>query len=156
MSAAKEPVVNTENASGVKQRPSQKPSVKPPQPKWPVVLLIGLLCAVPGAMVVNTLNLFQKPKAVVVATQPVQAVATDGIQAASSDVQATLTPVLAMNMTPAAEISFAQIDRIDQTLGVRAIVFRDGSRLNVDDFVLQQLPEEVRLRFAYSRDANAN
>ena len=156
MSAGKKPVVNAVNAASVKQKPLDRPSEKSQQPRWPVVLLITLLCAVPGAMVVNTLNLFQKPKAVVVATQHVQAVATNGIEAASRESQASSKPILAMNMTPAAEISFAQIDRIDQTLGVRAIVFRDGSRLNVDEFVLQQLPEEVRLRFDYSRNANAN
>jgi hypothetical protein len=56
-----------------------------------------------------------------------------------------------MNQTPANEIDLSMIDNILGTGASSTIIFRDGSRMALDPYTLEQLPRDIQLRVTYSR-----
>ena len=83
-------------------------------------------------------------EAVTSTTRPVQT--TRQVEASSSIVETT--PI---NTLPANQIRLEQIDSIGASGGQPVLRFKDGTSLNIDNFTLQQLPSDVRLRITYSR-----
>jgi hypothetical protein len=88
-------------------------------------------------------------QAVTGTTAPVEAApveSTGQVEPSSSIVETT--PI---NTLPANQIRLEQIDSISASGGQPVLRFKDGTSLNVDDFTLNQLPSDVRLRITYSR-----
>jgi hypothetical protein len=141
-----------------------KPSTKQDRskPKWPIWLLIGAGVLLPSLIVVNLFKSNTSPIARVVPVAATQAsIAQLGVDAQVNAMAATPTaettkPVEKMNLMPAENITPNFVDHVGAENGVRIMYFRDGSRRNLDDFTLQQLPEGTRASISYSRGSNAN
>jgi hypothetical protein len=140
------------------------PSKKQGRSKVHWVLWVGIAAGVvlPSILVVGLFNRNKPPisrvvPAPVVAAQSVStaSIAQEGTTAPSSAAR-VITPVQKMNLMPAENMTPNFVDHVGAENGVRIIYFRDGSKRNLDDFILQQLPAATRSSITYSRGSDAN
>jgi hypothetical protein len=153
----------------------RSPTVKPearPQPttplmkkdrsKWHWLLWVGIAVGVvlPSILVVGLFNRNKPPIARVVLERvaETQSVAPASIAQAGTAVPPTAAEVITvqkMNLMPAENMTPNFVDHVGAENGVRMIYFRDGSKRNLDDFTLQQLPAATRSTITYSRGSDA-
>jgi hypothetical protein len=131
------------------------------KPKWPLWLLIGAGVVLPSIVVVGLFKGNAPPIARVIPVAAEASIAQPGVVVQGSLTVAAPTaeaikPVEKMNLMPAENITPNFVDHVGSENGIRIIYFRDGSRRNLDDFTLQQLPNATRDSITYSQGSNAN
>ncbi len=104
---------------------------------------VWLAALIPVVIVVAVLIARGARPAAVTPTQPPAAT----VQAPAPAVRQALPPLSA---TPPSEITLEQVTRAEPG-PTPTLHFRDGSVLAVDNYVMGQLPENIRLQFTYTR-----
>jgi hypothetical protein len=140
-------------------RPQMNAPRKPPakqdrtKSQWPLWLLISAGVLLPSLLVIGLFKSNKPPISRVVAEAAQSVPVVQVSDAAPSEV---IKPVVKMNLMLAENITPNFVDHVGEENGIRMIYFSDGSRRNLDDFTLQQLPEATRFSITYSRGSNAN
>jgi hypothetical protein len=147
--------------SGAKRKSKSRPKTKPPYALMAIaaILVIAGLIMLPRAYRSSGRSAAQvrvsvtdaqtrgprtSAAALTTRTQEIQ----NGATLITAQVQANQKP--AMNLTPARQIRLEQI--VGFTGGITPVIeFRDGSRLNADPVVMEQLPAEVRFQMTYTQ-----
>ncbi|WP_456415109.1 hypothetical protein [Oceanithermus profundus] len=60
-------------------------------------------------------------------------------------------PAAPLNTLPPSELALTDVKEYASENGLTVLVLRDGSKLLVNDFVYEQLPESIRFRLDYQR-----
>jgi len=60
-------------------------------------------------------------------------------------------PAAPLNTLPPSELALTDVKNYATENGLPVLVLRDGSKLLVNDFVYEQLPESIRFRLEYQR-----
>ncbi|GEM88710.1 hypothetical protein [Oceanithermus desulfurans] len=63
----------------------------------------------------------------------------------------TAEPVAPLNTLPPSQLALTDVKEYASENGLTVLVLRDGSKLLVNDFVYEQLPESIRFRLDYQR-----
>jgi hypothetical protein len=152
--------------------PSRQREAAPAGNRW-VLLAIVVVCSLSSFAIFQSLlrpasnrtitavNAAPRALPPAVSVQPSEAdqvaasAVTFGEQAATGTTKpvpsSSIVETTPINTLPANQIRLEQIDSIGASGGQPVLRFKDGTSLNIDNFTLQQLPSDVRLRITYSR-----
>ncbi|WP_456446458.1 hypothetical protein [Oceanithermus sp.] len=75
----------------------------------------------------------------------------EGSLAAEAQDAPKAEPVAPLNTRPPSELALTDVKEYASENGLTVLVLRDGSKLLVNDFVYEQLPESIRFRLDYQR-----
>ena len=88
-----------------------------------------------------------------VTTESGATIVLEGSLAASEDATAEdAAPAAPLNTRPPSELALTDVKNYTTENGVTVLILRDGSKLMVNDFVYEQLPESIRFRLEYQRE----
>ncbi|WP_287417961.1 hypothetical protein [Oceanithermus sp.] len=75
----------------------------------------------------------------------------EGSLASETEDAPTSEPAAPLNTLPPSQLALTDVKEYASENGLTVLVLRDGSKLLVNDFVYEQLPESIRFRLDYQR-----